>query len=180
MTRAASTECLLPLPATCLRRRTKWRGRQAKEWGEGRSCKHCTKTTSTCSRHPSPRCAGRVRSELLRALRPRTHPQPLPGGEQDRLASFPPGRGATPAGEFPSWEGSGVGWLPEGSWAGYSRRGGVHPTVSSVPTLDSPDASGILPETCYFLRQPPSSSKITIATRWRAGRPTIWPRSGNL
>src|SRR6266536_2801542 len=30
----------------------------------------------------------------------------------------PPRRGATPAGQFPSWEGSGVGWLAEGSWAG--------------------------------------------------------------
>src|SRR5881392_162316 len=54
MTRATSTECLLPLPAT-------------KEWGEGRGegrpCKHCTKTTLTGSRHPSPwpspRFAGR-------------------------------------------------------------------------------------------------------------------------
>src|SRR5947207_14038715 len=54
MTRATSTECLLPLPAT-------------KEWGEGRGegrpCKHCTKTTLTVSTHPSPwpspRFAGR-------------------------------------------------------------------------------------------------------------------------
>src|SRR6266571_3422852 len=54
MTRAASTECLLPLPAT-------------KEWGEGRGegrpCKHWTKSTLTGSRHPSPwpspRFAGR-------------------------------------------------------------------------------------------------------------------------
>src|SRR5439155_16341073 len=35
----------------------------------------------------------------------------------------PPRRGATPAGQFPSWEGSGVGWLPEGSWAGELRIG---------------------------------------------------------
>src|SRR5436190_11304790 len=53
MTRTVSTECLLPLPAT-------------KEWGEGRPCKHCTKTTSTGSRHPSPwpspRRAGRGNS----------------------------------------------------------------------------------------------------------------------
>src|SRR5437667_7971192 len=45
MTRAASAECLLPLPAT-------------KEWGEGRGegrpCKHCPKAISTGSRHPSP------------------------------------------------------------------------------------------------------------------------------
>src|SRR5438045_1338311 len=41
MRKAASTECRLPVPAT-------------KEWGEGRPCKHCTKTTSTDSRHPSP------------------------------------------------------------------------------------------------------------------------------
>ena len=47
---AASTERLLPLPAT-------------EEWGEGKPCKHCPKTRSTVSRRPSPwpspRFAGR-------------------------------------------------------------------------------------------------------------------------
>ena len=60
ITRAASTECLLPLPAT-------------KEWGEGRgeerTCKHCTKPTLPGSRHPSPwpspRFAGRGYSRRL-------------------------------------------------------------------------------------------------------------------
>ena len=50
VTSAASTECLLPLPAT-------------EEWGEGKPCKHCKKTISTVSRRPSPwpspRFAGR-------------------------------------------------------------------------------------------------------------------------
>src|SRR5205814_10178247 len=54
VTSAASTERLLPLPAT-------------EEWGEGRGegkpCKHCPKTISTGSRRPSPwpspRSAGR-------------------------------------------------------------------------------------------------------------------------
>src|SRR6266545_3543745 len=35
----------------------------------------------------------------------------------------PPRRGAITVGQFPSWEGSGVGWLAPGSWAGMGAGG---------------------------------------------------------
>src|SRR6266487_7015015 len=47
----------------------------------------------------------------------------------------PPRRGATPADEFPSWEGSGVGWLAPGSWA--ERRMGKG-GVSGFPIVACP------------------------------------------
>ena len=44
----------------------------------------------------------------------------------------PPRRGAASVGQFPSWEGSGVGWSAPGSWSGDSARGVAYSTVSSV------------------------------------------------
>src|SRR5438477_10712687 len=39
-------------------------------------------------------------------------------GARNSFRPAPPRSGATPAGQFPSWEGLGVGWLAPGSWAG--------------------------------------------------------------
>src|SRR5438034_11536075 len=55
----------------------------------------------------------------------------------------PPRRGATPAGEFPSWEGSGVGWLAPGSWA--ERRMGKG-GVSGFPIVACPAIHYATPE----------------------------------
>src|SRR5207245_4446482 len=66
---------------------------------------------------PTPKMRSEERIAFTPALSPRRHFAEF-CARILRLNSppAPPRRGATPAGQFPSWEGSGVGWLAPGSW----------------------------------------------------------------